>query len=389
MRKFLCGLVGAAALSATPLLAEEEGDLFAQRDTNKDGFITADEVGDENKALFERQLRKADKDGDGKLSREEFAASLKADETPKQPLAGGEGRGGRPGAGQFNPKEAFARMDANKDGKISKDEARGPIEQNFDRIDGDSDGSISEEEFMAAARRLGAGGPEGGAPGREQIEQQFDRADANSDGKLTKDEVPENMRQGFERMLERVGGDSLTKEQFLRFMMARQGGAGRPGEGRPGEGRPPMGPGPLLRALDANGDGEISSEEIAAAPQALAALDRNKDGKLTMDELGPPPGERGRGEGRPEGRPGADRNPIQQFDKDGDGKLSKEEAPDRLKENFDRIDANSDGFIDAAELRQLGGRGRRPEGDRPRDGQRPRDGERRPDGKPRAEPKAE
>jgi len=46
---------------------------------------------------------------------------------------------------------------------------------------------------------------------------------------------------------------------------------------------------PVLAALDADHDGEISSSEIKRAPAALATLDKNRDGKLTIDELLPPP----------------------------------------------------------------------------------------------------
>src|SRR5439155_14643721 len=53
-----------------------------------------------------------------------------------------------------------------------------------------------------------------------------------------------------------------------------------PPPGGPGGGRPMN---PLIRALDTDGDGEISAAEIEKAATALKALDRNNDGKLTDD----------------------------------------------------------------------------------------------------------
>ena len=41
---------------------------------------------------------------------------------------------------------------------------------------------------------------------------------------------------------------------------------------------------------------------------------------------------------------------IQSMDKDGDNKISREEAPSRLADSFDTIDANSDGFLEASEM---------------------------------------
>ena len=66
---------------------------------------------------------------------------------------------------------------------------------------------------------------------------------------------------------------------------------------RPAGGR---GMSPIIAALDADKDGEISAAEIANAAVALKTLDKNSDGKLTGEEFRPARGERG---------PGGDRGP--------------------------------------------------------------------------------
>jgi hypothetical protein len=75
------------------------------------------------------------------------------------------------------------------------------------------------------------------------------------------------------------------------------------GRGPEGPGRPMGGPGnPIVEALDANHDGEISGEEIKNAAVALAALDKDGNGTLTQEEFRPARGPEGRGPGGPEGR---------------------------------------------------------------------------------------
>lgn len=43
-------------------------------------------------------------------------------------------------------------MDANDDGKLSKDEVKGPLKEGFSEIDTDEDGFISEKEFKNAPK---------------------------------------------------------------------------------------------------------------------------------------------------------------------------------------------------------------------------------------------
>ncbi len=71
----------------------------------------------------------------------------------------------------------------------------------------------------------------------------------------------------------------------------------------------------------------------------------------------PPGGPNGGGApGGPPAGPGGSRSggfDLMQFDADGDGKVSKQEAPERMQEGFDAMDTNKDGALDQAEIKAL------------------------------------
>ena len=101
--------------------------------------------------------------------------------------------------------------------------------------------------------------------------------------------------------------------------------------------------------IDRNGNGTIEADEIDMAVVSLRKLDLNKDGKVTRDEIG-------RMDAGSRTDPGSSRRfrgrlpTLSSLDKDGDGKINKEEAPERMRENFERTDTNGDGFIDSKEF---------------------------------------
>ncbi len=164
------------------------------------------------------------------------------------------------------------------------------------------------------------------------------------------------------------------------------GERGGPPGGRGGPGGPPgmmmMRMMPVLVALDADHDGVISKAEIENATVALQKLDKNSDGDLTEEELRPdfaamrggpggfgggpggrgrPPQEGGRESerpegGRPEGSTGGGGNAqamvdrFMQFDKNSDGKLSKDELSERMQNVITRADKNGDGVASREEL---------------------------------------
>lgn len=114
-------------------------------------------------------------------------------------------------------------------------------------------------------------------------------------------------------------------------------------------GSPPPGPGHgIIALLDANGDRELSAEELAAAGTALLALDEDGDGVLSPDELGC---RFGGGQGQRRGMAGErPRRGVLGRDDDGDGVISQEEFLARPTEHFQEIDANSDGVVSLGEF---------------------------------------
>jgi EF hand len=164
-------------------------------------------------------------------------------------------------------------------------------------------------------------------------------------------------------------------------------------------GQQPQGPKPpLIVALDANGDNEISAEEITAAAASLAGLDANGDGKITMEELRPkppvgaellapkPPGDGPQGE-RPQGQPPEHDQPMRRpppivdaLDNDHDGKLSSAEMKN-ASDALIALDKNEDGELTGEEMfgpppqgqphGEPQGRPQRPQGTPPTDGEPP------------------
>jgi Ca2+-binding EF-hand superfamily protein len=128
----------------------------------------------------------------------------------------------------------------------------------FAALDADENGEISTAEIAAAAEAL--------------IE-----IDANGDGKITIDEV-------------------LPPKK----------------EHNPYAPKPPRRPPPFIESLDVDQDGKLSAEELKNATASLLQLDANGDGELTGNEMSAPPAaddsaQQGpppiHGKGKPQGPP--------------------------------------------------------------------------------------
>jgi Ca2+-binding EF-hand superfamily protein len=132
------GLVGLALAQAAKNQAEQFRELFLELDANHDNAIEREEVPASARPAFERLLKRGDDNHNGKLEAEEYRAVL-------QDLHA------------FNEeakKKAVARlksMDRNGDGKVAREEFTGPKER-FDQLDRDGDGFLSQQEIVAAAQ---------------------------------------------------------------------------------------------------------------------------------------------------------------------------------------------------------------------------------------------
>jgi collagen type III alpha len=124
-------------------------------------------------------------------------------------------------------------------------------------------------------------------------------------------------------------------------------------------------------------DGLAEGDTVILNPRAIVPEARDDgEGAPPVDVKqrfgdAPPPGAAeksagpeagGEEKGKRGGRGGRPRVDMAQLDKDGDKKISREEAPEKMQQYFDFIDSNKDGFIDAKELAVMQAQMRKMEG---------------------------
>ena len=100
----------------------------------------------------------------------------------------------------------------------------------------------------------------------------------------------------------------------------------------------------LLERADANGDGVITAAEFTdARAKMFARLDRNSDGYLTKDDTPRLTLRRSDNGQRMQ-------DMMLMLDKDGDGRISRDEFVNSPSLLFRRADTNHDGVVDQTEL---------------------------------------
>jgi len=217
------------------------------------------------------------------------AGSVFAQDPPPMPPAGGPGGGQM--RMQFQM-PSFAELDKNKDKKLSREEMPPQFPaQAFDRVDTNHDGFIDEEEWNAMRSRFGGGmggGPRTGenlakfldANGDGKVSRDefakilslFDTLDKDHNGELSQDELNGFFRAVNEAQAQATGGVEVNNlfEKFDKNKDAKITAE-------------EMGNEKTFKALDLNKDGFITREE---ADTALKQLKKASEAKKAQT---PPP----------------------------------------------------------------------------------------------------
>lgn len=216
-------------------------------------------------------LRRLDANKDGTISRDEFLAprkeafqSLDADKSGA--VAASELRAPFDERVAFSAKRFMKRLDANGDGKVSKDEFDAGPKKRFAEHDLNSDGVLSRDERPGRGKHRGGWGWGGWGGGK---------ADGRGEGKgrheMTLSAFLERSAAKFKEMDTNGDGAIDATEHSVR--------AAAHGEQRVKR---------VLHRQDSNKDGQVTEAEFTAkADERFAVLDLNSDGKITGDDLSP------------------------------------------------------------------------------------------------------
>lgn len=167
----LCGALAQAAF-AQPPTGPSPAEMVKRADTDGDGKVSRDEFIKARTAALEESFARMDTDGDGKLDVPEAEAA--AERVRSMAPAGREGF--RRAEGLRSPRPDDPRTQPSAGDRPQRADGGALGEQAFDRLDGDGDGNLSREEFATGMARMrefmqrggqGPGGPGGlGRPER-------------------------------------------------------------------------------------------------------------------------------------------------------------------------------------------------------------------------------
>lgn len=213
----------------SPPSADDLRQTLMAFDKNGDGKISRDEMPERMRGMFDR----GDTNKDGFLTADEIQKMAMAQAAPPADERRGEGRGqgrgeGRGRGGMMRMDPVLAALDADHDGTISAAEiANAPAA--LRTLDRNGDGRLTEDELRPAGGRGGFDRGGGGDPD-EMAARIFERFDRNGDGKLSRDEMSDGpLGEMFDRADANKDG-AVTLDELKAAI--RAGGFGRGGRER-------------------------------------------------------------------------------------------------------------------------------------------------------------
>ena len=176
-------LISASVVNADPRHEGGHNKFMQFFDTNGDGTVTYEEFLGASRTRFER----IDTDSNAAISEAEFSTYMQSRREERH-------------------KDHFEHMDANKDGKVSKDEFltsnQERAQRMFERMDRDNDGQLSNEELAPRKNHQHRFG-----------KKVFSKLDANGDGQVTQEESQAAWGKWFKRM-DTNGDQVVTAEEI-------------------------------------------------------------------------------------------------------------------------------------------------------------------------------
>jgi Ca2+-binding EF-hand superfamily protein len=201
------------------LLKSSPEDFIKRFDRNRDGFLIPLEM---PRAMI-RMFPKADLNGDGKLDKEEVDQMLQGLRR-RYGLEKDDGPAPDRAEIERTVKEWLEKLDANKDGKISKAEAKAGLAENFDKIDTNKDGYLDKNELRKVAQRWMKlkGKAEKANKGKDREPQpvgpDFDSLDKDADGRLSREELKDTpFANKFDEMDTDKDG-SIDRKEYAAFL---------------------------------------------------------------------------------------------------------------------------------------------------------------------------
>jgi Ca2+-binding EF-hand superfamily protein len=260
------GLLAVAGLGAGLAIAERGSDgRFGWRGHGSDmrgqdmrGSWGRALTKDEFNARTRERFARLDKNSDNVIDASEIEAMLSE-------------RGGRHfGRAEQAGRTRIGRFDADRDGKITRDEFLNNVKQRFAQLDLNNDGKITDEDLPPSMRGLGvlSRAEDGGGGRHGRLLALVRGADANKDGVVTLDEALAAAQARFARLDKNGDGviDNADREQMRKEMVDYQVKR-------------------FIHRYGADADGKVSREKFTEEANArFARLDVNKDGQITRDE---------------------------------------------------------------------------------------------------------